>query len=258
VNAPVAEVVWAVQVWVAIVPPAMDIEPIVVLTENPEPVTVTLVPTGPEVGLRLIEGVVTVKVADAVFALASVAVTVLAPAEEAGTTNVAEKAPVADVVTVTGTVVCVAPLNFIVMVEVEAKPAPVTVTVVPTGPEVGFRVIDGVTVKVVTVKIAEAVFALASVAVTVLAPAEEAGTTNVAEKAPVADVVTVTGTVVCVAPLNFIVMVEVEAKPAPVTVTVVPTGPEVGFRVIDGVTVKVAVALSAGTVPTLLPETVTV
>ena len=158
-NAPVAEVVWAVQVWVAIVPPAMDIEPIVVLTENPEPVTVTLVPTGPEVGLRLIEGVVTVKVADAVFALASVAVTVLAPAEDAGTLNVAEKAPVADVVTVTGTVVCVAPLNFIVMVEVEAKPAPVTVTVVPTGPEVGFRVIDWMTVRVAVPELAALKFA---------------------------------------------------------------------------------------------------
>jgi hypothetical protein len=64
--------------------------------------------------------------------------------------------------------------------------------------------------------------------------------------------------VVCAAPLNFIVMVEVAAKPAPVTVTVVPTGPEVGLRVIEGVTLNVADAVSAGTVPTLLPETVTV
>ena len=82
----------------------------------------------------MIAGVVTVKVAEAVFELASVAVTVLAPAAVEGTTKVAEKVPAADVVTVAGTVVTVAPLNFIVMVEEEAKLAPVTVTVTPTGP----------------------------------------------------------------------------------------------------------------------------
>ena len=61
VNPPVAEVVCDVQVWVAIVPPAIVIEPIVVLTENPVPVTVTEVPTAPVVGLSTIAGVVTVK-----------------------------------------------------------------------------------------------------------------------------------------------------------------------------------------------------
>jgi hypothetical protein len=76
--------------------------------------------------------------------------------------NVAEKAPAAVVVIVAGTVVCVVPLNFIVIVEVGAKPAPVTVTVVPTGPKVGLSVIDEVTVNV-----ADAVSPLASVAVTV-------------------------------------------------------------------------------------------
>ena len=74
----------------------------------------------------------------------------------------AEKAPAAVVVIVAGTVVCVVPLNFIVIVEVGAKPAPVTVTVVPTGPKVGLSVIDEVTVNV-----ADAVSPLASVAVTV-------------------------------------------------------------------------------------------
>jgi hypothetical protein len=74
---------------------------------------------------------------------------------------VAVKAPEASVVTVAGTVVCVAPLNAIVMAEVGAKPAPVTVTVVPTRPEVGDRVIDDVTVNV-----ADALYELASVAVT--------------------------------------------------------------------------------------------
>ena len=69
--------------------------------------------------------------------------------------------PMADVVTVDGLVVCATPLNVIVMVEDAAKPAPVTVTVVPAGPWVGLRAIDEVTMNV-----AEAVFALASVAVT--------------------------------------------------------------------------------------------
>jgi hypothetical protein len=76
VNVPVAEVVWAVQVWVAGVTPLNVMVPIVVRTENPEPVTVTEVPTGPWVADRAIVGVVIVKVAEAVSDLASVAVTV--------------------------------------------------------------------------------------------------------------------------------------------------------------------------------------
>ncbi len=80
---------------------------------------------------------------------------------EEGTTKVAVKAPKAFVVTVAGMVVTFTPLNVIVMTEVGARPAPVTVTVVPTGPCVGLRVIDEVTVNV-----ADAVFELASVAVT--------------------------------------------------------------------------------------------
>ncbi len=75
--------------------------------------------------------------------------------------------PAADVVTSTGTVACTAPLNFIVMVEEGAKPAPVTVTVVPTGPCIGLRVIDEVGSVAMTVNVADAVFALASIAVTV-------------------------------------------------------------------------------------------
>jgi hypothetical protein len=81
--------------------------------------------------------------------------------------KVAVKAPAAEVVTVAGTVVCFAPLNFIVMVEEGAKPAPVTVTVAPTGPCNGLRVIDDVGSVVVTLNVAVAVFSLASVAVTV-------------------------------------------------------------------------------------------
>ncbi len=66
VKVPVAEVVWDVQVCVAGVAPLNVIAPIFVLTENPEPVTVTEVPILPWVGDRVIVGAVTVKVADAV------------------------------------------------------------------------------------------------------------------------------------------------------------------------------------------------
>jgi hypothetical protein len=47
VKVPVAEVVFVVQVWVAGVAPLKVIVPIVVRTENPEPVTVTEMPTMP-------------------------------------------------------------------------------------------------------------------------------------------------------------------------------------------------------------------
>jgi len=62
-------------------------------------------------------GVVTVKVAEALFPLASFPMTVLPPAVEEGTTKVAVKPPAADVVTVAGTVVTATPLNVIVTVE---------------------------------------------------------------------------------------------------------------------------------------------
>ena len=77
-----------------------------------------------------------------------------------------------------------------------------------------------------TVNVAEALFPLASVALTICAPAEAVeGMTKVEVKAPEASVVTVAGLVVCAAPLNAIVTMEEGARPAPVTVTVVPTGP---------------------------------
>jgi len=236
--------------------------PIVVRMENPEPVTVTEVPTEPWAGDNVIVGVVTVKVADAVSAGTVPTslpdrTTMYVPAATDGTVNVHVKVPVA--VVVWEVQVCplgAAPLNVMVPIVVRMEnPEPVTVTEVPTEPWVTDKTIVGV----VTANVAEALFALASVAVTVLAPAVEEGTTKVAEKVPAADVVTVAGTVATVAPLNFIVMVEEEAKLAPVTVTVTPTGPWMGVNVIVGVvTVKVAEAMSRGTLPTSFPETVTV
>ncbi len=75
----------------------------------------------------------------------------------------AVKAPKADVVTVAGMVVTVAPLNLIVMVEEGTKLEPLTLTVAPTAPWRGDRVIVGVA----TVNVADALSELASVAVTV-------------------------------------------------------------------------------------------
>lgn len=65
-KVPVAEVVCEVQVWVAMAPPAIVIVPMAVLTEYPVPLTVTEDPTGPWLGVRVIVGVVIVKVAEAV------------------------------------------------------------------------------------------------------------------------------------------------------------------------------------------------
>jgi len=171
------------------------------------------------------------------------------------------KAPRADVVTVAGTVVTLTPLNLIVMVEEEAKLAPVTVTIVPSGPWMG----DTLIMEVVTVKVAEAVSAgtvptSLPERTTAYGPDAMDGTVNVHVKVPVAEVVFVVQ--VCtlgVAPLNVIVPIAVDTeKPEPATVTEVPMRPWLGDKVIVGVvTVKVAEAVSAGTVPTSLPERTT-
>jgi hypothetical protein len=114
------------------------------------------------------------------------------------------------------------------MVEDAAKPDPVTMTVEPVVPLVGFSLIDAVIP--VTVNVAEAVFELAPLAVTVLAPAAEpTGTVKLAANVPVADVVAVA----CVIPLYFTATVAEGANPVPDTVTIEPTLPVVGLNVIE-------------------------
>jgi hypothetical protein len=81
---------------------------------------VTVEPTFPLVGLRVMAGV-TLNVAEAELELASVAVTVLAPAiepvvEPAGTVNVALNEPMPSVVTVVGVVAIAEPANVTVTV----------------------------------------------------------------------------------------------------------------------------------------------
>jgi len=97
---------------------------------------------------------------------------------------------------------------------------------------------------------------------TVYGPGVIDGTVNLHVKVPVAEIARpVQVCVAGVAPLNVIapIVVGETENPEPVTVTEMPIMPWMGDRVIVGVvTVKVAEAVSAGTVPTLLPDTVTV
>ena len=111
------------------------------------------------------------------------------------------------------------------MVEEPAKPVPDTVTVEPTLPLAGLSVMDEV-----TVKDAVGLF-VPSVKVTVLLPLEEAGTVNVADKPPLASVVEALK--VTAVPPKVAVQPACEASiPVAVTVTVEPTLPLVGLKVI--------------------------
>ena len=135
--------------------------------------------------------------------------------------------PVGDEVTVAGTVVTFTPLNFIVMVAEGLKLVPVTVTVTPTGPWVGLRVIDGMTVNVATAVSAGTVPTSLPDRTTVYGPGVIEGTVNVHVKVPVAEVVFVVQVWVAgVAPLKVIVPIVVRTEnPEPVTVTEMPTMP---------------------------------
>jgi hypothetical protein len=131
----------------------------------------------------------------------------------------------------------VVPLNFTVLVPcVDPKFVPVIVTLVPTDPVVGFRlVIDGAVV--VTVKLTPLLATPPTVTTTfpVVAPAGT-GTTMLVPLQLVG---------VPVVPLNVTVLVPcVDPKFVPVIVTLVPTDPVVGFGlVIDGVLTPVAVSV---------------
>jgi hypothetical protein len=112
-------------------------------TEKPVPVTVTIVPGGPFVGLTVIFGVVTVNLPVATAPVTSFAVTVV-PEVPPGTLNVQLNAPVApDVREPLVQVVIVlesrtSDFNFFTA----EKPVPDTVTVAPTGPCVGLTRMD--------------------------------------------------------------------------------------------------------------------
>ena len=269
-KVPVAEVVFVVQVCPLGVTPLNVMEPIAVSTENPEPVTVTAVPCGPLVGDRVIVGVVTVNVAVAVSAGTVPTslpdrMTAYGPSTIDGTVNVHVKVPVGEVVFVVQ--VCplgVAPLNVMVPIAVRTEnPEPVAVTEVPTGPWMG----DSVIVGVVTVKVVEAVSpgtvqtSLPDRMTVYVPDANDDDTVNVHVNVPVTEVVWESH--VCVVGATPSSVIEPNAMPTenpePVTVTEVSTGAWVTDSVIVGVVnLNVAVAASAGTVPTSLPDRTTV
>lgn len=189
------------------------------------PVMVIEVPTGPEVGLRLVilGGTSTVKGTPLLAKPPTVTTTfpVVAPLGTGTTMLVAlQLVGVARV-----------PLNVTVLVPCEGpKFAPVMATEVPTGPDVGFRLaMFGGTV---TVK-GRPLLARPPTLTTTLPVVAPLGTgTTILVALQLVGVAAV--------PLNVTVLLPcVEAKLDPVIVTEVPTGPEVGFKlVMVGVTVN--------------------
>ena len=120
-----------------------------------------------------------------------------------------------------------APSYFIVAVLEGTKPAPVTVTAVPTLPVVAER-----DTLVVTVNVAVAEPPTLSDARTVFAPDVTEGMVNVAVKVPEAELVIDVGLVATGSPLNVIMMLLEEGNPLPVTDTAVTIEPETGLSTI--------------------------
>ena len=213
--------------------------------------SVTVVPTGPELGVSVSVGSVHVKIAEAVSPVLPVATTVLLLEVVDGTVNVHENAPPLTVAAVHVCVVGVTVLNVNAeraAESLELKPLPATDTVVPTGPDDGLSVITG------TVSNADAASPALPVATTVLLLEVVDGTVNVQENAPLPadDTSHGVGDGVTVAVLNVKVnAVSVALKPLPATVTEVPTELCVGVSAIDGVPENAMACSPQGLVPGL-------
>ncbi len=117
-----------------------------------------------------------------------------------------------------------------VTAELGSNPVPVTVTDVPTGPEVGLSVMavrgDEFTVNVVESELTP------SVAETIRAPVGEVGTVKSTENPPLLSVVT--GLSGISVPPKVMVTSEFGSKLMPVISTEVPTGPESGLIEMTG------------------------
>src|SRR5213595_2179662 len=200
------------------------------------PLMVTLVPTGPLLGVKLeiVGGLMTVKLA-ALLAVPSEVVTLIGPL-------VAPAGTVAVIAVAEPTVkLALVPLNSTALAPV--KLVPLIVTLVPTGPLLGVKleIVGGL----MTVKLA-ALLAVPSEVVTLIGPLETpAGT--------VAVIAVAEPTVkLALVPLNSTALAPV--KLVPLMVTLVPTGPLPGVKleIVGGlITVKLAALLA---VP---PEVVT-
>jgi hypothetical protein len=125
------------------------------------------------------------------------------PADEVGTVNVAVNVPEADVIIEFGVVARFVMSNVSVIVEEGANPVPVMVTVDPTVPVEGFKLIEGA----ISEKVVDAESDV-SAADTVWAPSAAVGIMNVAENVPVLVDVIDEGVVAMVKVSNFIVIGE--------------------------------------------------
>ena len=184
------------------------------------PVTVTEVPTAPELGLRLVMlgvAVVTVKLEPLLACPPTVTTTfpVVAPAGTGATMLVALQ--LVGVATVPLKVIVLAPC-------VAPKFIPVTVTEVPTAPELGLRLVM-LGVVVVTVKL-EPLLACPPTVTTTFPVVALAGT-----GATMLVALQLVG--VATVPLKVIVLAPcVAPKFVPATATEVPTAPELGLRLV--------------------------
>jgi len=213
------------------------------------PVMVTLVPIGPEVGVKdEIVGtpatVVTVKLALLVAVPPGVVIVIFPVVAPLGTVAVI------DVALTTVYAVAVVVLNLTVVAPVRF--VPVIVTRVPTGPEAGSNVvIVGAGVTTVTVNDVLLVAVPPGVVTVIFPVVAPLGTVAVIDVAltTVNDVATVVLNLTAVAPVKFV----------PVIVTRVPMGPVVGVKELivgrDAVTVKlpVLVAVPPGVVTVIFP-----
>jgi len=145
-----------------------DSEQVTSLVENPEPATMTVPPTGAEVGLSVIvratEEAIIVKVAEAESPVEPVTVIVYDSAATLATVNEPLNVP-PDIEQVSDPIT---PLLVIEQVVSPVEnPTPETRTVDPTVADVGLSVTDGGTEGAVTVNVVEAESPVEPVAVTV-------------------------------------------------------------------------------------------
>jgi len=194
-------------------------------TSQPVPVIVTVAPGNPLAGVIANVGITVKTAGDAlVLPAPSVAVTLAAPEVNAGTVPVAVKLPVAS--TATPDLRLLPPIFTSAVTPAPLNPVPTTVILDPTAPFwlTGDDIANfGCTVKY------DVIVLTPSVTWRACAPAAAVGTNTAKVAAPVVSAVTVDGAVVIATPSNLAVRIVLAPKPVAVTVTDVPTTPEVGL-----------------------------
>lgn len=134
------------------------------------------------------------------------------------------------------------PSQVTVKVWLGVNPLPLSVTTVPTGPELG-SMVSGMTVGPVTVNVSESKLVPATAMMVWVPVVAVAGIVTTLEKVPSVPVTVLPLVGVSVVPSNLNVSVVLATKLIPLTVTELPAAPDAGVRVIVAVkaaTVKVA------------------